>query len=73
MKTKLKPFNTTAPVWMKPGAKVWTEAISGSPILCTVLEPDSLIGGEWLLASPAHGYAIQRHYSECEPVESKPK
>lgn len=51
---------------MRPGLKVWTETTSGSPILCTVIEADWLIEGEWLLNSPAHVYAIQRHHSECQ-------
>ena len=59
--------NDYSPAWMKPGAKVWTETTSGEAIRCTVIKPDSIIEGEWLMASPAHGYAIQRHYSECEP------
>lgn len=51
---------------MRPGLKVWTETTSGEPILCTVIEPDTIVEGEWLLNSPAHGYAIQRHHSECQ-------
>lgn len=51
---------------MRPGLKVWTKSTSGSPILCTVIEPDRIIEGEWLLDSPEHGYAIQRHESECQ-------
>ena len=56
---------------MTPGAKVWTETTSGQPILCTVIEEDTIIEGEWLMESPAHGCAIQRHHSECEP-ENEP-
>ena len=51
---------------MRPGLEIWTETTSGSPILCTVIEADWLIAGEWMLNSPAHGYAIQRHHSECQ-------
>jgi hypothetical protein len=67
-KTKRKPqmpVRSTRLV-MRPGLKVWTETTSGQPILCKVIEADWLIKGEWLLNSPAHGYAIQRHHTECQ-------
>jgi hypothetical protein len=60
-----------SPDWMTPGAKVWTKSQSGSAILCTVIEADTIIAGEWLMASLAHGYAIQRHYSECDPENAQ--
>lgn len=50
---------------LRSGVKVWTMS-NGGRILCTVIKPDLLFKGEWLLDSPAHGYAIQRHRSECE-------
>jgi hypothetical protein len=57
----------TKPAWLVPGALVWTETQSGSPIQCTVIKPDTIIEDEWLLNSPSHGYAIQRHISEIKP------
>ncbi len=56
---------------LRPGLKVWTTTTSGEPILCTVIEPDWLIDGEWLLDSPSHGYVIHRHWSECELPEKE--
>jgi hypothetical protein len=49
----------------KRGDRVETTTGSGETILCTVLES---VGREWLLASPSHGYAIQRHPSEMRLV-----
>jgi hypothetical protein len=60
-----------SPAWMTPGAKVLTETTSGEKIICTVIEADSIYDGNWVLASPAHGYAIHRHFSECEPFEKE--
>ena len=53
----------------KPGDVVWTQGCeSGAWYECRVIEPcnDLSSPGEYLLASPAHGYAIYRHYSEME-------
>lgn len=55
-------------VVLRPGMKVWAKTTSGQPILCTIIEPDPIIKGEWVLDSPAHGYAIHRHPSELEPI-----
>ncbi len=57
---------TGSPARIRPGVKVWTETTSGSPILCTVIEPDTIMDGEWVLESPFHGYEIQRHWEELE-------
>lgn len=49
----------------KPGDIVWTQGCESSEWYeCRVLE--MLTPGNYLLESPAHGYAIQRHYSELE-------
>lgn len=54
---------------MRPGLEVRTKTQSGKVIVCTVIKPDTIINGEWLLESPTHGYAIQRAAYECWPNE----
>jgi hypothetical protein len=61
-----------SPAWVRPGVKVWTDTTSGEPILCAVIKPDNIMDGEWLLESPAHGYAIQRHWRELEQDNTQP-
>jgi hypothetical protein len=51
---------------VKIGMQVLTETTSGESIVCTVLCEED---GEFLLSSPAHGYAIRRGHREINPVE----
>jgi len=65
-KTNRKTQPASAPgACYAAGERVLSRTTSGEPILCTVIERDSLTG-EWLLNSPAHGYAIQRSSQEIE-------
>lgn len=54
------------------GTSVWTETISGEPIMCSVLEYDE-IDHEYLLDSPAHGYAIVRGANAVKAATEQPK
>lgn len=56
---------------LAPGVAVWANTTSGEPVLCAVLHADDVVPGEWLLSSPAHGHAIQRHFSEIELDDDK--
>ena len=49
---------------VKPGMAVTTETTSGESIVCTVVSECKVFPGSWLLASPAHGYAIERRHTE---------
>lgn len=51
----------------QPGDIVWAQGCeTGNWYECRVIERCNqvLSPGDYLLDSPAHGYAIQRHYSE---------
>jgi hypothetical protein len=49
---------------IKTGVQVTTETTSGEQIVCTVMYAED---GEYVLSSPAHGYAIRRGYREIQP------
>jgi hypothetical protein len=52
---------------VKIGMLVLTMTASGQYIECTVRE--RVDERQWLLDSPAHGYAIVRHHTEFQPVK----
>ena len=51
---------------VRKGMAVDTTGTSGAWYECRVLYEDECCGGLWWLASPAHGYAIARWYTEFQ-------
>jgi hypothetical protein len=51
---------------IKPGLTVLAETTSGEQIVCTVMCKED---DEYVLSSPAHGYAIRRGYREIQPQD----
>jgi hypothetical protein len=58
---------------VKIGMKVMTATVSGELVSCTVLEQCTLDVRQWVLASPSHGYAIQRHHREFTAIADEKK
>ena len=58
---------------VKIGMQVMTATVSGELVSCTVLEQCTLDVRQWVLASPSHGYAIQRHHCEFTSITEETK